>query len=122
MTLAILLSSHLFYVQNGRITDQSFEDLSVLEQLSNDVIYTQSFKDLCPNFTWVMKDFDVGFLHVTAETYLEQSLEEENRISDEAASKNKIKRNLKSLFPRMDCLQLAKGDQAAVAKICKEHF
>ena len=78
--------------------------------MPNDILYSSSYKGIFPNFSWVLRDFDVGFQHVTAETYIEQTLEEERRISDDIGSKNKVKRNLKHFFPKLDCLLLAKGD------------
>jgi len=62
------------------------------------------FKEFFPKFTWVFRDFELGFKHLDAASYLEQTLEEERGVSEEIVSRNKVKRQLKGFFPTVDCI------------------
>ena len=50
----------------------------------------QDFKNLFPDFVWVLHDFSLSktFKHCTAESYLQQCLDIEKLITDDAHQKN----------------------------------
>lgn len=78
-TLTVLLSSTLVYNQKGPISDESFENLNLIQMLPTEVKYKhlkessdQDFQNLFPDFLWVLHDFSLTktFKHCTAESYL----------------------------------------------------
>lgn len=85
-TLTVLLSSTLVYNQRGSISDESLDNLVFLQMLQTQIKYkTQhetgtDFASLFPDFFWVLRDFSLGFKHLTPESYLEQCLEQEKVI------------------------------------------
>lgn len=117
--LAVLLSSNLIYNQVGHISDQSFENFSILQMLTNEIKYKgttletgRDFSQFFPNMTWVLRDFEMGFKSLTPDSYLEQCLEQEKAYNDEGTYKNSIRQLLKQFFPKIECHALAKAQQA----------
>ena len=64
----------------GNISDQAWENLSMLEPLVNDIKFRnlnetgQEFKNFFPDFTWVLRDFSL-MSNTTPENYIEFILE-----------------------------------------------
>jgi hypothetical protein len=64
------------------------------------------FKNFFPDFSWILRDFSLGFKHLTPESYLEQCLEQERGFSDDTMQKNSIRLSLKKFFPKIDCFSM----------------
>ena len=121
----MLLSSQLIFNTTGLISDNSLEDLSILQLLTNEmrlnaketteesstedededednVIDAQNFQHYFPNFTWVLRDVSMDFKHLTPKSYLMNGLEEERDpkrgSAEEAARRNVIRKSIKSYF------------------------
>lgn len=92
--LNILLSSTLLFNQIGNISDQAFENLSMIEMMTNQIKLKNSnetgleFNSVFPELCWVLRDFEMEFKSLTPESYLEQCLEQETAFSDEGRQKN----------------------------------
>ena len=88
-TLSILLSSNFVYNQIGHISEQAIENLSMVLLLTNEIKFKNhnetgsDFKSFFPDFSWILRDFSLGFKHLTPESYLEQCLEQERGFSDD---------------------------------------
>ena len=86
--VAVLLSSQIVYNQAGPITDQSLEDLSLIQMLTTEIKYRnlheqgQEFHKFFPDLLWALHDFQLDFKHLKADSYLEQCLEQERGHSD----------------------------------------
>jgi hypothetical protein len=75
--LAVLLGSVLVYNQKGHISDQSMENLSILQMLPTEIKFKHQhessgdFKKFFPEMCWVLRDFEMEFKSLTPESYLE---------------------------------------------------
>lgn len=94
ISLCLLLSSRLIYNQIGHISDQAFENLSILKSIPNKIKVknfnesVQNFKNFFPDFCWVLRDFEMEFKALTPISYLEQCLEVEKSFSGDSEEKN----------------------------------
>ena len=110
--LTILLSSNFVYNQIGHISEQAIENLSMVLLLTNEIKFKShnetgsDFKSFFPDFSWILRDFSLGFKHLTPESYLEQCLEQERGFSDDTMQKNSIRLSLKKFFPHIDCYSM----------------
>ena len=123
-TLTVLLSSTLVYNQRGSISDESLDNLVFLQMMQSQIKFKNlyetatDFAQLFPEFYWVLRDFSLGFKHLTPESYLEQCLEQEKVIIEGSQQKNQIRALLKKYFPKIECFQIvcpaAAGQEAAL--------
>mmetsp|Transcript_1622 Transcript_1622/g.2867 ORF Transcript_1622/g.2867 Transcript_1622/m.2867 type:complete len:236 (+) Transcript_1622:248-955(+) len=110
----VLLSSNLVFNQLGQISDSSLKTLSVVHSLSQVVKLSSvgesatNYKSFFPDLTLVLRDFSLGFKHVTPESYLEQNLEQERAHSDEALQRNVTRQVIRKAFPFINCVQMSK--------------
>lgn len=87
-SIAMLLSSQVVYNQMGAITEQSMEDLSLIQMMTNDLKFRnvneqgQEFKNFFPHLFWALRDFSTDFKHMDPESYLNNCLEPERGHSD----------------------------------------
>lgn len=107
--VAVLLSSQIVYNQRGPITDQSLEDLSLIQMLTTEIKYRnlneqgQEFHKFFPELLWALRDFQLDFKHLKADSYLEQCLEQERGHSDTILQQNSIRLALRKFFPTISC-------------------
>lgn len=107
--VAVLLSSQIIYNQHGPITDQSLEDLSLIQMLTTELKYRnlneqgQEFYKFFPDLLWALRDFQLDFKHLKADSYLEQCLEQERGHSDTILQQNSIRLALRKFFPSISC-------------------
>lgn len=107
--VVVLLSSQIVYNQQGPITDQSLEDLSLIQMLTAEVKYRnpneqgQEFQKFFPELLWALRDFQLDFKHLKADSYLEQCLEQERGHSDTVLQQNSIRLALRKFFPSISC-------------------
>jgi hypothetical protein len=127
--LALLLSSQFIFNTRGHITEQSIDDLALLPMMANrirmaqdaeqaasddssdEAEHTGEFYKVFPQFTWVLRDLDMDFKHLTPKAYLMQGLEESRGKTDEARYKNGIRRAVKEYFggeANLNCFALTK--------------
>ena len=93
----------------GPITDQSLEDLSLIQMLTSEIKLRnineqgQEFKKFFPNLHWALRDFQLDFKHLKADSYLDQCLEMERGHSDAVLQQNSVRLALRKFFPNISC-------------------
>ena len=70
-SLSLLLSSNFVYNQIGSISDDSFEELSMIQMLPSELKFKHpneinaEFRNFFPEFHWVLRDFNFDFKNLT---------------------------------------------------------
>ena len=124
MALSMLLSSSFIFNTVGLISDDSLNLLSIMQMLSSQIRIdspenddgendSQYFSHFFPSFTWILRDVNIDFKHLTPKSYLLNLLEDERdprRYSlDEVGKRNEIRKCIKSFFggdKNLECLSL----------------
>lgn len=135
-TLLNLLTSTLIYNQAGTISEESLENLSMVQMLSSQIkcrhaqeqvgASERDLKHLLPNFIWVLRDFSSSFKTMDAQAYMTHCLDKERGSSDEILHNNSVKQSLKKLYPSLHCFQFGspndKGGFAQNAELFVDHI
>jgi hypothetical protein len=113
--LALLICSLLIYNSVGTIDESALNNLSLVVNLSKSLQCKnhggdEDMEELAkhfPSFLWVLRDFSLKLVDqfnnpISAKKYLDNSLEEKNGTSDQAANKNRIRRLIKHFFKDRD--------------------
>ena len=100
--MSLLISSQLVFNTVGHITDTTLEELSLLLLAENEIkVGDVDISTLMPNFTWVIRDVTMDFKHLTAQTYLNQCLDEQSTkkgVSETTQHKNGIRKAVHQFF------------------------
>ena len=120
-SLAILISSSLIYNSFGPLDENSFQNLSLLSNLSQHIhlksmqkeeIDPKEYAQYFPNFIWVIRDFSLNLSDSNDESsiaseYLEKTLQNQKGFGYKFDQNNRIKELLKFFFQDRECFILA---------------
>ena len=123
--LALLLGSTFVYNSRGQINGQAIAKLSHVVHLTKYIHVranahgdgnpgeVQEFHDYFPNLMWVVRDFTMDLKtmgangrSLTPQDYLNRAFEDENGVNQTVSDKNNIRRMLRTVFPKKDCMTL----------------
>lgn len=117
---AVLLSSLFIYNSKLTIDERAIESLEMVIKLAQNLKFKESGDESAddiartfPAFIWVVRDFALEKKNekgenISEKQYLEKALEESKGISDQAITKNRIRKAIKKFFPRRDCMTFSR--------------
>lgn len=117
--LVLLISSMFLYNSTGTIDENAISNLSLVVSITkhihikskNEDMDTEEYAAYFPSFLWVLRDFtlqlvDQGGEDISSTQYLENSLCAQKGFSDEIEEKNRIRRQIQTLFKDRDCFTM----------------
>lgn len=110
-SLALLLSSSLIYNSMGAINEQNMQLLSVVTRVCKEihVSTTDQRPPSFPHFIWMLRDFELDLetpdgVPITANTYLERSLDPEMTQAEAVGEGRKeVRAAIRALFKSREC-------------------
>ena len=117
---AVLLSSLFIFNSKTTIDERAIESLELVVKLAQNLKFRDSGEEnsedvsrTFPAFIWVVRDFalekknDKGEF-ISEKQYLEKALEESKGFSDQAISKNRVRKSIKKFFMKRDCMTFSR--------------
>lgn len=121
LTMALLLSSKLFYNSQNAIDEHSLSQLDLVVNLTKriqlktnqvnggEMTDVEGFASVFPAFVWLVRDFSLRLtdkegVTINSQEYFEMALEEQNGLSEKVAARNRTRALFKSLFKDRDCM------------------
>ena len=100
----------------GTLDENQLQDLGLILNLAKRLqdkngMSEEEMIDGFPNMMWILRDFTLQMLDengdtITSKQYLENALKEIPGVSDMIEDKNRLRRGIKSCFPKRDCVIL----------------
>ena len=118
--LATLLSSLLIYNSVGTIDENALQNISLIVNMSKQLQIrsnpgkdydSEDLKSYFPSFLWVLRDFalrltDAKGNPISPRAYLESSLLPQKGTSENAETKNRVRKAITGVFNERDCFPL----------------
>jgi hypothetical protein len=136
--LSVLLSSMFMYNSMNVIDSNAIDKLSLVIDLTNHIRFSgqnegennmKEISAILPSFLWLVRDFslqlkDKAGKKYSATKYLEERLENETGLTEDAQGRNMTREKIRNFFTDRDCVTMTRPaeDEAAIKKLMSVAF